>query len=117
MANILNLIAQDDDGQESLKAWLENNRFTGEMVSIADINKEMDAVKPDMRLPTKQITADGLLGFDFGRQIGEVLKTKAPTLHRVLMAAAQTDRAAVENAVKKSPDFVSHCNLKNIIAD
>ncbi|KAJ7795799.1 hypothetical protein B0H13DRAFT_2392920 [Mycena leptocephala] len=53
-------------------------------------------------------TADGLLNFDFERDVTAVCEEHAPKLRRVLMAAAQTLRAARENTLKDpAPVFVT----------
>lgn len=105
VGGLLNLIAQDKDGTKQLDRWLRvNNRAIG--IVCDDIDREMDSVKEDMRLPTKDITADAVLEFDFDTQVSGVMQKKAPVLTHILRAAAQGARAAKEN-VLKTPDLVS----------
>ena len=102
---LLNAIWENSDGREHFEAWLrEKDRALG--LICKDIDEEMDAVKPDLRMRTKDLTAEALINFDFRKQVTGLLDEKAPTLRRILYRAAQDDRAEKRNT-KKNPELVS----------
>lgn len=104
MGHLLNLIARDERGRKTFESWLRNTGFAADLI-CADVEDEMESAKVDMRGGTQAITVDSVRSFDFVEQVTGVLKTKVPTLARVLYAAAQSTRAAATNTYK-SPDFV-----------
>lgn len=105
IGELLALIAQDKDGRKNLDAWLRNTNYAMDIV-CKDIDDEMKAVKPSMKLPTADLTADLVENFSFDQDIVRVMETKAPTVSRVLYAAAQ-DQAVKDVGRKKSPRLVS----------
>lgn len=106
---LLNLISEDEDGRKSLKSWLSDHTESFLDIVNDHIDNEMEAVKPLMRLPTKDLTAAIVNDFNFKTNITNVLRDKAPTLCRILFRAAQSDEAAIRN-VARTPDFVSDLN-------
>ena len=70
------------------------------------VDGEMESIKPEMTAETKDLTPELIIGFDFKKQIAELLEKKAPLLNGLLRRAAQSDRAAENNAFK-SPELVS----------
>lgn len=105
IGELLALIAQDKDGRKNLDAWLRNTNYAMDIV-CKDIDDEMKAVKPSMKLPTADLTADLVENFSFDQDIVRVMETKVPTVSRVLYAAAQ-DQAIKDVGRKKSPRLVS----------
>lgn len=101
----MSLIAQDKDGRKNLDFWLRREGYATDLV-CEDIGEEMDLVKPLMKSFTRDLTAEGVKGFDFKKEIVEVLDSRAPTLSRVLYSAAHNQSPAESNR-KKTPQFVS----------
>ncbi|KAJ7934001.1 hypothetical protein B0H13DRAFT_2306030 [Mycena leptocephala] len=73
-------------------------------------HREMNVLSTIILQSTNDITPEGLLDFDFERDVTAVCEEHSPMLRRVLMAAAQTVRAAHENTLKDpAPVMLSHC--------
>ena len=70
------------------------------------VDGEMESVKTELSIETKDLTPELIRGFDFKEQIAGVLEKKAPLLNSLLRRAVQSDRAAENNAFK-SPELVS----------
>ena len=109
VGQVLNLISQDPDGRESFKHRLRMNNFAMDVL-CEDVRKEMDSVRPKMKLLTKNIEAERITGFNFGQCITNVMETMVPTFSKVMAAAAETTRAVAENT-KKTSEFVSKRNI------
>lgn len=104
VGNLLNLIVQDTDDRKTFNRWLRKEGYALDLI-CEDIHEEMDAVKPKMTLRSKDIKAEDVMNFDFEGRVQKVLHEDAPTVCRVLHAAAQDSRAAVRNKLK-NPEFV-----------
>lgn len=105
IGNLLNLIAQDDDGRKTLEGWLRSSGLAADVV-CAGIDREMGDAIPHMRMKVKDITYESVSDFSFEDHVTGVLKTCVPTLSRVLYTAAQGSLAAKKNP-SNAPDFVS----------
>lgn len=105
ICELMSLIAQDKDGRKNLDFWLRREGYATDIV-CEDIGEEMELVKPSMKSFTRDLTAEGVKGFDFNKEIVEVLDSRAPTLSRVLYSAAH-DQSSAESTRKKPPRFVS----------
>jgi hypothetical protein len=73
---------------------------------LSDIHHEMDDLSAVFRRSTADITPESLLNFDFEKDVTEICRQHTPKLRRILMAAAQTPRAAKENTVKNPEPVV-----------
>lgn len=106
IGGLLNLISGDKRGRKILEAWLREHDYPVRL-ACEDVDKEMESVKEDMLMHTKDLKASDIIDFDFQKQVTDVLHKKAPTLSRVLYRAAQSDVQAKRNTTK-CPDLVSN---------
>ena len=69
-------------------------------IVLKKIMKEMDSLRL-FRMSIKDLTPEFLMEFNLQSAITEVLEDRSPWLRRILLTAAQTRRASVENTTKK----------------
>ncbi|KIJ07372.1 hypothetical protein PAXINDRAFT_19428 [Paxillus involutus ATCC 200175] len=69
---------------------------------FSKVYSEMDDIKDDLRGSIKSITPEFLVRWEINSTIGEAMDKRTPILTKVLLTAAQTDRAVKENIVKDS---------------
>ena len=103
---LLNLISGDPEGRKTLNSWRLDNSGYAMGLYRDTVDGEMESVKSELSIETKDLTPELIRGFDFKDQITGVLEKKAPLLNSLLRRAAQSDRAAENNAFK-SPELVS----------
>ncbi|KAF7333906.1 hypothetical protein MSAN_02403400 [Mycena sanguinolenta] len=105
LEQFLNLVKRDKRGRSRLSSWFEQQ---SKDALIQDIHHEMDNLSALFRCYTQDVTPESILEFDFEQDVTEVCRETAPKLRSILMAAAQTVRAARENTFKDvEPDLHS----------
>ncbi|KAJ7934927.1 hypothetical protein B0H13DRAFT_2300283 [Mycena leptocephala] len=105
LEHLLNVCNGNKLGAKKINSWF-GTRGIDHLVQ--DTHREMDVLSTIFLQSTNEITPEGLLNFDFERDVTAVCEEHAPKLRRVLMAAAQTLRAARENTLKDpAPVFVT----------
>ncbi|KAJ7937568.1 hypothetical protein B0H13DRAFT_2302729 [Mycena leptocephala] len=97
--------ANDKRGTKKLFAWFER---PGMDHLIHDIHAEMDLLSEIFRFATSEVIPESLCDFDFERDVTEVCRERTPKLRRILLAAAQTHRAAREN---KKKNYEPECSF------
>ncbi|KAJ7934909.1 hypothetical protein B0H13DRAFT_2481351 [Mycena leptocephala] len=97
LEHLLNVCNGNKLGAKKINAWFGTR---GIEHLVQDTHREMDVLSTIFLQSTNEITPEGLLNFDFERDVTAVCEEHAPKLRRVLMAAAQTLRAARENTLK-----------------
>ncbi|KAJ7891051.1 hypothetical protein B0H13DRAFT_2530311 [Mycena leptocephala] len=97
LEHLLNVCNGNKLGAKKINTWF-GTRGIDHLVQ--DTHREMDVLSTIFLQSTNEITPEGLLNFDFEREVTAVCEEHAPKLRRVLMAAAQTLRAARENTLK-----------------
>ncbi|KAJ7280831.1 hypothetical protein C8J57DRAFT_1174450 [Mycena rebaudengoi] len=102
--NFLNVVSSNSKGSKRLDAWFDTRSFTN---LIKDICREADDLSIAFRASTKDLTPEGILNFDFTEDVTAVCEEVAPKMRRILMAVAQTPRAARENTVKDPEPIVT----------
>ncbi|KAJ7866703.1 hypothetical protein B0H13DRAFT_1636525 [Mycena leptocephala] len=105
LENMLNLVYRDKRGRRKIQKWFDDNGAMDGLLS--DIHHEMDDLSAVFRRSTADITPESLLNFDFEKDVTEICRQHTPKLRRILMAAAQTPRAAKENTVKNPEPLVT----------
>lgn len=99
LAQLLNVLVRDTRGKAKLDAWLRSKSYAFDLVA-SDITDEMEIVKRSFFLTSGEIEPETLMNFDFEHKISGALSEQAPTLHKLLLGASQTKRAAQENIMK-----------------
>ncbi|KIJ06388.1 hypothetical protein PAXINDRAFT_47855, partial [Paxillus involutus ATCC 200175] len=77
-------------------------------VVSSKVYDEMDDVKDALRGTISSITPEFLMTWDINSTMDRIVNKSAPTLHRLLESASQTDRARRENTKKTSTTV---CNV------
>ena len=97
IGQFLNVVDGEKRGHDKLMEWV-NVRVLD--IVLKKITKEMDSLRL-FRMSIKDLTPEFLMEFNLQSVITEVLEDRSPWLRRILLTAAQTRRASVENTTKK----------------
>ncbi|RDB22299.1 hypothetical protein Hypma_010669 [Hypsizygus marmoreus] len=110
---LMNVMEAEPTGKKKIQTWMRPRAIN---TVVDEVNREMEALNEDALMYVKQITPEYLTGFHLQTNITDILTEKSPWLQRILLAAAQTPRAAREN-VKKDPIpgcSMIHAQLSNM---
>ena len=97
LIKLLDCIIEDKQGYALVLSWMEPHaiRLVSDKVS-----KEMDAIKTALTWLINTTTPESLLTWNVDAFIGPLVDNNAPTLGRILQAAAQFKRAKEVNKIK-----------------
>jgi hypothetical protein len=73
--------------------------------TCAIIDREMDVVQKELSMKLEDVTLEYISKWTVETAAGLVARNSAPTLYRLLVRAAQTDKAKMKN-IRKKPDMV-----------
>jgi hypothetical protein len=96
------MVMEDERGREMLELWMERHAID---VVCKILDREMDAVKSALHMKLEDITPDYISKWTVETASGVVAQHHAPVLHRLLIRAAQSDKAKARNK-NKTPDSV-----------
>jgi hypothetical protein len=96
---LFDLILNDPRGGPLFRCWIEAQAVD---VVSSKVYDEMDDVKDALRGTISSITPEFLMTWDINSTMDRIIDKSAPTLHRLLESASQTDRARRENTKKTS---------------
>jgi len=93
----LNVVEAEKRGRDKLKSWLDVQALD---IVLKRVSKEMDSLHM-FQMSVKDLTPEFLMEFKLQSAITEVLEQHSPWLRSILLTAAQTRRASIENTTKK----------------
>jgi hypothetical protein len=108
--HLLNVVNAEKRGHDKLMQWVNIRALD---VVLKRVSKEMDALRA-FQMSIKDITPEFLMEFKLQTEITDVLGQISPWLRRILLTAAQTRRASIENKTKKV-EHVSFFRYSRII--
>lgn len=101
--HLLNVVDAEKRGHDKLMQWVNVRALD---IVLKRISKEMDSLRV-FQMSIKDISPEFLMEFKLQTEITDVLEQLSPWLRRILLTAAQTRRASIENRTKK----VEHVSL------
>ncbi|KAJ7759811.1 hypothetical protein DFH07DRAFT_1023425 [Mycena maculata] len=104
LEQLLNVCSADPRGKKKVDTWYQARAIDA---FVRTTHQEMDTLSTIFKHSASDITPEALMDFDFQRDVTAVCEETAPKLRRILMAAAQTPRAARENTTKNHEPFVT----------
>ena len=93
----LNVVEAEKRGHDKLKSWVNVRALD---IVLKRVTKEMDSLRV-FQMSIKDLTPEFLMEFKLQSAIAEVLEQHSPWLRSILLTAAQTRRASIENTTKK----------------
>lgn len=96
----------DDSGWRKLDAWFEARALK---LVLDRVDKEMKDLSSEFVISIKDIEPKRLLNFDIEKDISRSIQSISPWTHEIILRAAQSDRAKVEN--KKKTPFAVRINF------
>lgn len=108
LAKLLDHIYDDKRGQEQITQWMESHAV--ELVT-KKVYQEMDTVKVALRQPIHSVTPELLRNWDLNSVMDGIVRGGSSTLHRILLAASQTQTAEENNKFKTSHTVGSYLTL------
>lgn len=103
---LMNIIAADSKGLAVRNVWLRPLAID---LVVAEVHSEMDLLSVTFKMAMKDTTPEFLMEFDLEKHITRILARDSPWLQRILLAAAQTSRAARENTTTNPIAVSSLC--------
>lgn len=89
----------DKQGWPRLDNWYEDRALT---VVLDRVDEEMTLLASEFVVAMKDLQPKRLMNFDIGNEVARVMDETSPWLRKILLRAAQSDRAKEENT-KKNP--------------
>jgi hypothetical protein len=93
----LNVVDAEKRGHNKLMGWVNVRALN---IVLKKVTKEMDSLRL-FRMSIKDLTPEFLMEFRLQSAITEILEDRSQWLRCILLTAAQTHRASVENVTKK----------------
>jgi hypothetical protein len=103
LAEVMNTIMGDERGRWRLGVWMSEGPAIESTCAIID--REMDVVQKELSMKLEDVTPEYISKWTVETAAGLVARNSAPTLYRLLVRAAQTDKVKTKNIWKK-PDMV-----------
>ena len=102
LGEVLDMVREDSRGRERLELWMKQHAVE---LTCTIVEQEMDAVKSALHMKLEDVTPDYISRWTVEATSGVIVQECAPILHRLLIRAAQTDKAKAKNK-NKVPDTV-----------
>ena len=101
------MIMADERGRHRLGMWMKEHAVES---TCEIIDAEMDVVRECLTMKLKDVTPEYISKWTVKTTLGIAAQNAAPTLCRLLVHTAQTDKVKAKN-IKKVPDMVCFwCN-------
>jgi len=102
LGELMDMIMEDERGHKRLGVWMKEHAIE----AICEvIDAEMDVVRENLTMKLEDVTPEYISKWTVEATVGSVAQKGAPTLHRLLVRAAQTNKAKAKN-IKKKPETV-----------